>query len=132
MLRIVMISLLVLLLSGCAGAVPWNKQNYAGITSWDFKYCKIDISDATEDEKICGVKVIDGKERGSVQLDFVLSDGTIMNYLANDEAAFEGQRIRAEVETAIANAIAETLPALLETAMKAALPIPDLELDPDG
>lgn len=124
--------ILAVLLGGCAGAVPWNKQNYAGITSWDFNYCKVDVkADAdgsyslSEDEKICGVEVIDGKERGSVQLDFILPDGTIMNYLANDEVAFEGQRIRAEVETAVADALAATLPALVETAIKAALPIPD-------
>lgn len=135
MFKAIVIFALAFLLTACAGAVPWNKQNYAGITSWDFNYCKVDVkADAdgsyslSEDEKICGVEVIDGKERGSVQLDFVLPDGTIMNYLANDEAAFEGQRIRAEVEQAVAQAIADTLPGLLETALKAVVP----DVVPDG
>lgn len=129
-MRIVIIAALALLLGGCS--VFDSKQEYAGVTSWDFNYCKVDIDDATEDQKICGVEVLDGKERGSVQLDFVLPDGTIMNYLANDEAAFEGQRIRAEVEKAFADAIANTLPSMVDAAIKALVPVPDIELNPDG
>lgn len=89
---------LLFTLSACAGAVPWNKQNYAGI-----QYIEVRTGQACQVLEItvegeCTVTVIDGKENGSIDIKTVQADGTTTNIKATDSKAFEGQAQRAGVE----------------------------------
>lgn len=96
-------TLLLLTLSACAGAVPWNKQNYAGI-----QYIEVRTGQACQALEIlvegdCTVTVIDGKENGSIDIKTVQADGTTTNIKATDAKAFEGQAQRAGVEKDISS-----------------------------
>ena len=92
---------LLLILSACAGAVPWNKQNYAGIQYIEVRTgqaCQV-LDIAVKGE--CTVTVIDGKENGSIDIKTVQADGTTTNIKATDAKAFEGQAQRADVEKSV-------------------------------
>ncbi len=100
----------MIVLSGCAGAVPWNKQNYAGIEEWSVDY---------NDGAIERVHYINGKEASGSQIKIHLSDGTILNFYGNDIKAFEGQGMRAAVEKALAEQLGEVAPGVIESVLKA-------------
>ncbi|MBL4839048.1 MAG: hypothetical protein JKY34_15880 [Kordiimonadaceae bacterium] len=93
-LPVIMLLAISLTLTACAGAVPWNKQNYAGLNEWEIKKC---ISDSGV-EYICKAKFIDGKESEAKQLAIQLADGTIIKYSTEGERAFDGFKTRADVE----------------------------------
>jgi len=107
--------LAIVSLSAC-GAVPWNKQNYAGINEVSFSWCK-----ANEGKTYvpCNVKIINGKENGAIEFSFEMPDGTILNFAADDVKAFPGQDIRAKVEIAVANQLGDVAPGVVDAIVKA-------------
>ena len=109
-------------LSSCmaAGAVPWNMQNYAGISWWRVT----PSSDCEEGVPICyRLDVIDGKEKADITFDIerLPGGGFHIKYSAKGVAAFRGQEIRGEVETAVAAEIAKVLPSITEAIIKAVI-----------
>lgn len=108
----------VLVLSGCAGALPWNKQNYAGINEVHFKWCE---NDQTGDYMACDVLIIDAKENGAIQFKFTMPDGTVLEFAADDVKAFPGQALRADVEKAIAKQFGDIAPEVMDALLKAIL-----------
>lgn len=98
-----------LLLTGCAAAVPWNAQNYAGIT-----HTKVTFSQVYDTAKDGGqtyrenvpsvIDVYDGKEKQSVSMNADISKGTVA-YNAGGVAAFPGQATRADVETKVTESL---------------------------
>lgn len=139
-MRTLIVAGLAVSLAAC-GAVPWNKQNYAGITSVEFDWCfeeeDISVSIAQRLEGVtpeqvagilnalpvswspCKVKVIDGKEQSAIDFKFAMPDGTILNFAAEDVAAFEGQRIRGEVEKVVADQLGQAAPEVVDRIMDA-------------
>lgn len=115
-IKILICILSVISLTACAGAVPWNKQNYAGINEVSFSWCK-----ANEGKTYvpCNVKIINGKENGAIEFSFEMPDGTILNFAADDVKAFPGQDIRAKVETAVANQLGNVAPGVVDAIVKA-------------
>jgi len=112
-MRLIIAIIALVSVSAC-GAVPWNKQQYAGINSVKFEWCKIDGSYLP-----CHVRIIDGKEQGAIDFKFQMPDGTILNFAADNVKAFEGQRLRAEVEKAIAEQLGEVSPGLVDAILNA-------------
>jgi len=100
---------------GCAGAVPWNKQNYAGIEFWEVDYEQNDGGQF----QISNVTYINGKEAGSSEIKIALADGTILNFAGDDILAFEGQEIRANVERAVAEQLGEVAPGVVDAIIAA-------------
>ncbi len=100
-------------LAGCAGAVPWNPQNNAGITN---------VRIAFEDGKISDVRWVDGKEKARVRLNVDLASKTL-SYSANDVLAFPAFNSRAEVEKWVAEQFAgaskEIMPKIVDLIAKA-------------
>lgn len=89
-------------LVGCAGAVPWNAQNYAGLTHVDVEWKE----DSPELER---VRVWHGKE-GTFNVTARLPDGSEVIWEGLDVKAFEGFKSRAEVETYVAEKFADAAP----------------------
>ncbi|MEE9395243.1 MAG: hypothetical protein V3W41_22350 [Planctomycetota bacterium] len=115
-LKLMAAALVALALNACAGAVPWNPQGHAGMTEVAVKWCG-----EGADRAACKFKVMDGKEKGQVSFEVEFTpDGTIMNYAATDEKAFEGQAIRADVEKAVAAEVTKAMPSIVD-AVKAAI-----------
>ena len=108
----------MLVLSGCAGALPWNKQNYAGINEVHFKWCE---NDKTGEYMACDVMIVDAKENGAIQFKFTMPDGTVLEFAADDVKAFPGQALRADVEKAIAEQFGDVAPEVAESLLKAIL-----------
>jgi len=99
-------------MTACAGALPWNKQNYAGINSVHFKWCE-----AGENYLPCDVEIINGKEYGAIEFKFAMPDGSILNFAADDVRAFEGQALRAEVEKLIVEQVGDVSKDVLDAIM---------------
>lgn len=115
-LKLITTTGMVISLIACAGAVPWNKQNYAGINEVSFSWCKAD------EGKIyvpCNVKITNGKENGNIKFAFEMSDGTILNFSAEDVKAFGGQNIRANVEKAVAEQLGDVAPGVVDAIITA-------------
>lgn len=110
LLRIMMVSCLGLALMGCAGAVPWNKQNFAGIEEWSVDY---------SEGKIDQVHYVNGKELGGSEIKIQLADGTVLNFSGNDITAFGGQEQRAAVEKAIVEQLGDVGPGVVDAVLKA-------------
>lgn len=70
----------------------------------------------------CGVEIADGKERSDVSFTFVSPDGFGFEYSAGEEKAFEGQRIRGEVEKAQIEVLGEIIPGLTDAIIGAINP----------
>jgi len=104
---------LSLILSGCVGAVPWNKQQYAGINYVQFEWCE------TSDSYMpCKVTIIDGKEQGAIDFSFQIDD-TILNFAADDVKAFTGQELRARVEQVVAEQLGDVGPGVVDAIIAA-------------
>lgn len=99
----------VVLLSGCAGAVPWNPQGYAGINKLDAEF--------DESGKPKRIVVIGGKEQEAVNFEAELPDGTKAKYSASGVKAFDGQKARAELEAAISEDAKEAMPGIVDSIM---------------
>ncbi len=92
---------ILLALTGCAGALPWNPQNNAGMTNVHIEY--------GEDGAIKDVRWIDGKEKQDVLLEVNLKKGTL-RYSATGIEAFPAFTTRAEVEKWVAEKFADAIP----------------------
>ncbi len=114
-----------LILSGCAGALPWNKQGYAGLSQVHFKWCKVENAEGGTAREPCEVIVTDGKESGIIDFKFSAGD-SVLNFYAEDVEAFEGQRIRADVEGQVIEATTDIISEGIGLAGDILVPIPDL------
>lgn len=108
-IKAVMIGAMLTSVAAC-GAVPWNKQMYAGLEQWSVEY---------KDGIIEKVHYINGKELGSSTIKIQLADGTILNFSGNDILAFRGQELRAEVEKAVAEKMGEAAPEVVDAIITA-------------
>jgi len=111
-LKLIIIAGMLISITACAGALPWNKQNYAGINSVHFKWCE-----AGENYQPCDVEIINGKEYGAIEFKFEMPDGSILNFAADDVRAFAGQALRAEVEKLIAEQVGDVSKGVLDSIM---------------
>jgi len=105
---------IALTLSGCAGAVPWNKQNYAGMEEWSVEYVVPDGEGGIE-----RVHYINGKEAASSEIKIALADGTILNFAGDGIMAFQGQSLRADVEKAVSEQLGEVGPGVVDAIINA-------------
>ncbi|NIR50019.1 hypothetical protein GWO43_16090 [candidate division KSB1 bacterium] len=125
-----------------------SKQQYAGINFVEVKYCheeealsisiadKVDGINSDQVSNVisalpalwspCNIEIIDGKERSDVSFALVTPDGTGFEYEAAEEKAFEGQRIRGQVDEAQLEVMGEVIPGLTEAIIDALNPAPDL------
>lgn len=95
---------LCLALSAC-GAVPWNKQNYAGIEEWRVRYSLAEDGNY----QVKDVHYINGKEANGSEVHLALGDGSILKFTGDGVKAFEGQKIRGEVEQVVAEKLGEAI-----------------------
>ena len=109
-----------IILSGCAGAVPWNKQNYAGVEEWSVEYV---IADGESGLK--RVHYINAKEAAASEIKIALNDGTILNFAGDGITAFQGQAIRADVEKAVAEQLGDVSPEIVNSIIDAITGPPD-------
>src|SRR5690349_14426567 len=100
MIRIIASVALMFTVAACAGSVPWNDQNVAGVTDVHLNWCPVGAAPAA-DFKLCDVSWRDGKEKQAVHLAADLVAGKI-DYSASAVAAFNGQAARADIEKAVA------------------------------
>lgn len=106
------------ILSGCAaGAVPWNPQGHAGIAEAEVTFCE--SRDGSKDRYICSARVIDGKEREDVSLEVALPLKGTVRYRAAGVRAFDGQKAREAVETAISKDAKDAFPGIVDAVMNA-------------
>ncbi len=110
----------IIAISGCAGAVPWNKQNYAGIEEWSVEYVV-----AKGESGIERVHYINAKEAASSEIKIALADGTILNFAGDGITAFQGQAIRADVEKAVAAELGDISPEIINSIIDAIVGPPD-------
>lgn len=110
---------LPLLLSACAGALPWNTQSKAGITDAVVTWCE--SKDATKDKYVCGARLTDGKEKTYIALKIDTPDGSHLKYTARDVKAFQGQQVRAAVEKAVSADVKAAAPGIVDAIVKAIL-----------
>jgi len=105
-------------LLGVEETVDWNPQQYSGLSVWRIDYDK--------DGKIKDVSVIDGKAKQNVRLNITKhQDQSItFSYSATGIQAFEGQAIRADVESGIVDATKEVSGEILKTIIEAVKPLP--------
>lgn len=106
-----LIVFLALFLPGCTT----QSTNYAGISDYQFEITADGIRTA---------RIINGKEYETVKATYEKSNDYItLTFESQDTRAFEGQAISAEVQTAIANTISNTLeillPEIIATTIKA-------------
>ena len=101
---------LAVTVTACAGALPWNDQNDAGMEKWSVQY---------KDGVIDKVSYINGKELGASDIKIELADGTILNFSGNDITAFQGQEFRADVEKAITEQLGTVAPGVIDAIIKA-------------
>lgn len=122
-------ALLIAALGGCAGAVPGNEQGLAGVTDVRLEWCAVG-ADKT-DYKLCNIAWKDGKEKQSVHLAADIGKGTV-DYAATGVTAFDGQKVRGEVEKAVAEQVGQSVGPggtakivdSIMTAVKAAIGVP--------
>ncbi len=122
MKRTVFIVVGAFFLSSCmaAGAVPWNMQNYAGISWWRVT----PSSDCEEGVPICyRLDVVDGKEKADITFDIerLPGGGFHIKYSAKGVAAFRAHEIRAELEEEVAKQTGRMLPEMVRAAVEAAI-----------
>jgi len=111
------VTVMTVMLSGCAGAVPWNPQGYSGITK---AVVEIGVLKPGEVPFIKSVTFTDGKEKQSIKLFVELVDGKPkLTYTAAGVLAFDGQKLRAAVEKAVSEDVRRTAPAIVDTIMLA-------------
>ncbi len=104
--------LLGVVLSACAGAVPWNPQGSAGMTEFEVRWCE--SKDGAKDSYICGAEFRDGKEKKFVELDIKTPQGLEVRYQAKDVLAFRAHEVRAAVERAVSNDVKEAAPGIVD------------------
>ena len=125
-IAVIALMLAVAGLTACAGATLGNPQGYAGITKAD-----VDVGIAKQGEVpyIKSVTFWDGKEKQSIALTVEFLDGRPkVTYAATGVAAFDGQKVRAEIEKAVSADVKAVAPGIVDSMMnavtKALLPLP--------
>lgn len=101
-------------LSACAGAVPWNDQNAAGVTKAEVTW--------SPEGKLQKARIIDGKEKEDVKLSVKLPSGAEVKYSASGVMAFDGQEVRAKVEAAVSDDVRAVAPDIVDTIVTAIVP----------
>ncbi len=119
MKRFAFLAFLGLFLSACAGAVPWNDQNKAGITRAEVKWCE--SKDQSNDRYVCGLRVWDGKEKADVNLNAILPGGLTISYNARGVRAFKAHEVRAAIEAAVSNDVKVAAPGIVGNLVKAVM-----------
>jgi len=118
-LKVLLIATLTL--AGCAGATPWNTQNYAGITHVDIEFSPVYTDGAVTGHYVSRVRWWDGKEKQEIGVQANVKDGTV-GYAAKGVLAFPGFATRAEAESTVAKAAKEAgveiLPKMLDVFLK--------------
>lgn len=109
-------SLILLAMTGCATLGAESAQGRAGVTDVEVRWCE--RADGS-DRYLCGARWVDGKERQDVSLTLDLPDGGKLRYAASGVAAFDGQRLRAEVERALVEQVGAAAPAAVDAIMRA-------------
>ena len=104
----------LVLLTGCAGAVPWNPQGYSGVNMVEAEFV---VADGQSEPK--SIKVVGGKEQEAVSFKATLPDGTVVDYSASGVKAFDGQKLRAAVEDAVSDDVRAVAPGIVESVVKA-------------
>jgi len=102
-----------LVLSACAGALPWNPQGYAGINKAEISF--------DEEGRPSHVLIVGGKEQETISLDFEMPNGLKASYKAEGVKAFRAHEVRAAVEQAISDDVKEAVPGIVDTVVKAIL-----------
>ena len=102
------------LLSGCAGAVPWNPQGYSGINLVEVEF---QVPEDKAGPK--SLRVVGGKEQEAISFKATLPDGTMAKYNASGVKAFDGQKLRAAVEEAVSDDVKAVAPDIVDTVIKA-------------
>jgi hypothetical protein len=102
-------ALSLVFLYGCAGAVPWNQQGYAGINMVEAKF-QVPEGEAGP----TSLRVVGGKEQELIAFKATLPDGTITEYSARGVKAFDGQALRAAVEKAVSEDVKAVAPGIVE------------------
>lgn len=104
----------MVILAGCAGAVPWNPQGYAGINMVEASFqVPADQAGPTS------IRIVGGKEQESISFDAILPDGTDVSYTATGVRAFDGQTLRAAVEQAVSEDVKAIAPGIVENVVRA-------------
>ena len=116
------LTLVLILFSGCAGAVPWNTQNYAGITHVDVEFSPTyDSSGNATGHYVSRIRWWDGKEKQEINVKAIVGSGQVV-YGAGGVKAFPGFETRAAAETTVAKfakeAGVEILPKMLDVLLK--------------
>lgn len=102
-----------LVLSACAGALPWNPQGYAGINKAEISF--------DEEGWPSHVLIVGGKEQETISLDFEMPNGLKASYKAEGVKAFRAHEVRAAVEQAISDDAKEAVPGIVDAVVKAIL-----------
>ena len=92
-------------------------QSHAGLTEAEVKWCP----DEAGKTRLCGAKIIDGKEKKSVTLAVKLADGSTVYYAAADVLAFQAFAIRAEVEKSLTETVGKTIPEIATAVTRAVI-----------
>ena len=107
-------------------------QTRAGIFKVTMEACE----GQTVETGVCKYEVIDGKEYSNASFEVDWDDATGMSYSAEGAKAFEGQRIRGDVEKAAVKAFGDVAPAALDVFLKALgfapIAAPVAAPDPEG
>lgn len=113
-MKTIIIAALALTLSGCAGAVPWNIQNNAGINTLEAEFVVAEgMSGPTS------IRVVGGKEQDNISFSGSLPDGTQFEYAATGVRSFDAVRARAAVEQAISSDVKEAAPGIVDAVVNA-------------
>jgi hypothetical protein len=97
-MRFLIAALITLGLSGCG-----LQDEGAGLTHVEFTWKHLEGGNYMP----LKVEILDGKEFGAIDVKFIAADGTTFNFAADQVAAFEGQRIRADVHKTIVEKLTE-------------------------
>lgn len=98
-------------LSACGSTDADNAQTRAGISE-----AVVETAIGPDGKPyISGFQLTDGKERGNVSLTIQAPSGYVVTYSATDVAAFAGQKGRADLEAAIAEAWRDAAPGAVES-----------------
>lgn len=111
MLKYLITIFAALMLASCGGSLPWNDQEYAGITNAYVQLVKCEAADGSESVCIDRAEVKDGKARSDVSLDIVypVGDKSITVGYRAEGVTVDGQAIRAAVEQANAEVLGKIL-----------------------
>ena len=117
-MRFAFVVLISLVLSACAGGLPWGPQQHSGIET--LRVTPITVVGETSKGPVIAYKIFyrSGKETGKASLIFKLPDETTFNFNTDDARAFEGQALRARVEEVVSQQLGESAPDVVDAIIK--------------